>query len=112
MKTLSEKIKELREQNGLNSKELAIKSGLSPAYISKLEAGEYGTLSLETSKKLSDGFGMTLKQLLEYLGFINNGEQSPSLDMINHALRSNGYTNDQAAKIMQYAEFLKQTNKK
>lgn len=113
MSNLSKKIKELREQAGLNSKELAAKSGLSPAYISKLESGKYETLSLKTLKQLSEGLGLTLRGLLEYFDFINKGEK-PGLgeELISQALSSNGYTLEQAKQIMQYAEFLKQTNKK
>lgn len=113
MNDLSKKIKKLRQESGLNSKDLAFKAGLSPAYISKLEAGEYETLTLKTLKQLSEGFGLTLKNLLEYLELINNNaKQSPSSEMITHALRSNGYTTEQSAKVLQYAEFLKQTYKK
>lgn len=113
MNNISKKIKELREEAGLNSKQLAEKSHLSPAYISKLESGEYETISLKTSKQLSEGLGLTLKTLLERLGFINNGEKQGSGEkMIAQSFRSEGYTAEQANKIMQYAEFLKQENKK
>ena len=113
MNNISEKIKELREEAGLNSKQLAKKSDLSPAYISKLEKGNYETISLQTLKQLSEGLGLTLKMLLEQLGFINNGEkQSLSAKMDTLSLRSDGYTFEEAQKIIEYAKFLKQENKK
>lgn len=113
MKDISKKIKKLREQAGMNSKELAEKSGLSPAYISKLEKGDYETISLKTSKQLSKGLGLTLKQLLEGLGLLKNGEKrKPNKEDIKQKFRSNGYTKEQAEQIMQYAEYIKQKNKK
>ncbi len=111
MKNLSKIIKELREQAGLNSKELAEKSNLSPAYISKLEAGTYDTISLKTSKQLSNGLGLTLKAFLESLGLINKDEQLGENAILNH-FRSDGYTKQEAEEIMQYAEYVKHKNKK
>ena len=113
MNKLSKKIKELREQAGLNSRELALKSKLSPAYISKLESGEYKTLTLKTLKQLSEGLGLTLKLLLERLGFINNGEKQGSGEkMVANALRGHGFNNEQTKQIIQYAEFIKKTIQK
>lgn len=110
---MPKKIKELREQAGLNSKQLAKRSGLSPAYISKLEKGKYETISLQTSKQLSEGLGITLKMLLEQLGFIKNDkEQNSDAKMNDLSLRSDGYTFEEAQKIIEYAKFLKQQNKK
>lgn len=109
MKNISKIIKKLREDAELNSKELAEKSGLSPAYISKLEADVYDTISLKTSRQLSEGLGLTLKAFLERLGLINNGEKQ---GLSVGAFRSDGYTKKQAEQIMQYAEYIKQKNKK
>jgi hypothetical protein len=70
-------------------------------------------LSLKTAKQLSEGLGLTVKQLLERLGLINNGEKPEAGEkMINHALSSSGYTAEQAKQIIEYAEYLKQKNKK
>ena len=112
--SISKKIKELREQAGLSPRDLATRSGLSPAYISKLESGEYETFSLKTLKQLSEGLKLTLKTLLESLGFINNDQkQNLGEEMIACSFRSNGYTAKEADKIMEYAKFIKgQTDKK
>lgn len=108
MENIARIVKELREMAGLSPTELASKSGLSPAYISKLESGEYKSISLKTSKSLAEGLSLTLRDFLTALGMLEDKER-PSLHMINHALRSNGYDSEQVTQIIKYAEFIKKT---
>jgi XRE family aerobic/anaerobic benzoate catabolism transcriptional regulator len=107
MPNIANKIKKLRESAGLSSKDLAENSGLSPAYISKIESGSTLSISLTTSKKIAYGLGLSLKDFLSELGFINNTER-PSFEMITNAFRSKGYTPEQVQQIIKYAEFIKE----
>ena len=102
-----QKIKELRKKAGLSSAGLAQKAELSPAYISKLEGGEYKSMSLKTSKHLADGFGLSLKAFLETTGFLEQSKQSLSFQSVVDALRSNGFSDNQVQDIRQYAQFIK-----
>jgi transcriptional regulator with XRE-family HTH domain len=108
---IAQKVRQLRESVKLTPSQLAEKSELTPAYISKLESGEYGTLTLKTSKLLANGLGLTLKSFLEEMGFLEN-EDRPSFKMINTALRSNGFTPEQVDKITDYAKLFKQAEAK
>jgi len=110
MLEIAKTIKKLRSQMGLTAAQLAEKSGLSAGYISKLESGEYETLTLTTSKSLADGLGLTLKSFLEALGFLQDRER-PSFNLVTSALRSNGYGPEEIKKIAEYAELLKQAHK-
>lgn len=107
MKNLHLKIKELRDKANLTAKDLAEKAELSPAYISKLESGEYKTLSLKTCKQLAGGLSISLREFLEALDFLNNKEQ-PSFGMITNAFRSIGYTPEQVGSIISYAKWIKE----
>ena len=107
MKNLSQTIKKLRETAGLSATELANRSGLSLAFISKLEGGEYNALSLKSCKNLADGLGLTLKDFLESTGYLEERSKTPTFELISKALRSDGYTDNQALEIVRYAKFLK-----
>lgn len=106
MNNISDKIKKLRKQSGFSPSELADRSGLSSAYISKLENGQYKSLSLKTSKLLAEGLGMTLREFLEKMDFLED-KTKPSLKMLNQALRDKGYTEKQIEAILDYAEYIK-----
>src|ERR687895_1616858 len=60
---LGERVRELRRGRGLTLEELAERSGVSRAMISKLERGEKNP-TLVVAAKLAEGFGVTLSQLV------------------------------------------------
>lgn len=60
---LGERVRELRRRRGLTLEELAERSGVSRAMISKLERGEKNP-TLVVAAKLAEGFGVTLSQLV------------------------------------------------
>lgn len=109
MNDIARKIRSLREAAGLSLSQLADKAGLSLAYISKLESGVYKTFSLLSSRSLADGLGISLKDFLEQMGFLDNNQERPSFELLTHALRRNGYTREQADKVVEYAEYIKST---
>lgn len=111
MTNLSKKIKEMREEAEMSPSQLAEKSGLSSAYISKLEDGSYKSLTLRSSKALADGLSLTLKDFLERLGLLTNNERPSFQILISQALRGNGYTDKQAEEVLRYAEILKRMGK-
>jgi transcriptional regulator with XRE-family HTH domain len=108
MKNFADTIKQLRSQMGLTATQLATRADLSPAFISKLESGEYANLTLATTKSLADGLGLTLKDVLEALGFLEEENQErSSAKLLAGALRAGKYAPEQIRKITEYAELLK-----
>ena len=111
MFNLADTIKKLRSEKGLSAAQLADKSTLSPAFISKLESGEYSNLTLTTSKSLADGLGLTLRAFLEAIGFMEKeNRERPSFELVAKALRSNDYGPEEIRKITEYAELLKKAS--
>ncbi|MCK5060931.1 helix-turn-helix transcriptional regulator [Candidatus Parcubacteria bacterium] len=109
MNNIAEKIKNYRINIGISPSELSNISGLSLGYITKLEKGDYKTVSLKTSKMLANGLGISLKDFLEYIGYLENknDNDNPSLQMIMHALRGDVYSREQVEKIISYAKYVK-----
>src|SRR5918992_2614175 len=60
---LGGRVRELRRRRGLTLEELAERSGVSRAMISKLERGEKNP-TLMVAAKLAEGLGVTLSQLV------------------------------------------------
>ncbi|MDQ6976343.1 MAG: helix-turn-helix domain-containing protein [Mariprofundaceae bacterium] len=71
MQSISEKIKTLRQQQGLSQRCLAEQSGISAASLSQLESGQ-GSPSVATLQKLADGLGIAIAAF-----FLETGDQKP-----------------------------------
>lgn len=61
--TIGETIRRLREQRGMNQRELAKKAGISHSYVSDVERGD-ATPSLKFLEKIADALGVRLSTLL------------------------------------------------
>ncbi len=61
---LSDKLRELREDRGLEQLDVAKMTGLTSGYISHLEQGRKKNPSMNTLKKLSDAYGVPVSTLL------------------------------------------------
>lgn len=70
MEELSVTIKRLRENRGIRQSELAKRSGLTRAYISKIESGEKKNLSLESAGNISKGLSMSRLEFLKEIGYL------------------------------------------
>lgn len=64
LRQFSHKIKRIRSQRGLTQEGLALVCNLDRTYIGRLERMERSP-SLGTLKKLADGLGMSLSELLD-----------------------------------------------
>jgi len=67
-------LKYYREQIGLSQIDLSEKSGISQASIARIESGKQKNLKRETMKKLADGLGISLTQLVEPLAEVREEE--------------------------------------
>jgi transcriptional regulator with XRE-family HTH domain len=63
-KRLSRVIKTLREEKGLSQKALAMRVGVTDAYITMLETGKRKNPSLDILKKLAKALGVPVTELL------------------------------------------------
>lgn len=107
MSKISLQLKRLREEAELSQHQLANKSGVSVGFISKLEAGQYRTVSLDKCQQLAKGLGLTLKDFLASLGFLEDAGMPNAALVLQNALRGSGYTTSQAKKVIEYAQFIK-----
>jgi transcriptional regulator with XRE-family HTH domain len=105
---MSKKFRELRIQAGLTQSALAEEAKVSPAFIYKLEAGEYTTLSIDKSHDLAKGLGLTLRDFLEAIGLMRD-TSTPNAD---HALmsalrtRTSSLSEAKIKQIISYVEFV------
>ena len=106
--SIADKIRFLRTEAGLSLTEFQEKAGLSLAYLSKLESGKYSNnLSLPSASALAKGLGLSLKDFLSKIGYPEDNGNRPSIELIKQALRGNGYSDQEATKIIEYARFIK-----
>jgi HTH-type transcriptional regulator, competence development regulator len=105
---LAKFVSKKRREAGISSKILAERSGLSPAYISRIEKGDYENPSLPTIKALAEGLGLSLQLFLQETGLLNNNKERPSYKLITQSLRHMGYSDTQAEDVVRYARYVKQ----
>jgi transcriptional regulator with XRE-family HTH domain len=74
VENLGNRLKYYREQIGLSQIDLSEKSGISQASIARIESGKQKNLKRETMKKLADGLGISLSQLMEPLTEVREEE--------------------------------------
>ena len=74
MENLGQRLKYYREQIGLSQIDLSEKSGISQASIARIEAGKQKNLKRETMKKLADGLGISLTELMEPVTVVREEE--------------------------------------
>jgi len=104
---LADYVSQKRNEAGLTSKQLADKSGLSPAYISRIEKGDYENPSLPTMRALAEGLGLSLHTFLQEIGFLNN-ESRPSYQLISQSLRHLGHSDKETEDIIRYARYIRE----
>ena len=74
METLGQRLKYYREQIGLSQIDLSEKSTISQASIARIESGKQKNLKRETMKKLADGLGISLTELMEPVTVVREEE--------------------------------------
>ena len=106
MPAIGTHIRKLRNNAELSQNILAERANVSPAFIYKLEAGEYGTLSIDKSRQLAKGLGMTFRDFLEAVGLLDD-TSTPKADLaLQSALRKRGLNDGQVKKIISFVDFI------
>ena len=73
---MGRRLKYYRERLGLSQIDLSEKSDISQASIARIESGRQKNLKRETMKKLADGLGITLTELMEPVSVVREEEAS------------------------------------
>jgi transcriptional regulator with XRE-family HTH domain len=74
VENLGRRLKHFREQIGLSQIDLSEKIGISQASIARIESGKQKNLKRDTMKKLAEGLGISLTQLMEPFSAVREGE--------------------------------------
>src|SRR5208282_1873064 len=74
VETLGQRLKYYREQIGLSQIDLSEKSTISQASIARIESGKQKNLKRETMRKLADGLGISLTQLMDPVTVVREEE--------------------------------------
>jgi len=105
-KSLGHSLRELRINTGLSQSALAERAGVSAGFINKLEAGEYSTLSIDKSHSLAKGLGLTFRDFLEAVGWLDNNK-TPNVDeALASALRKRRLTDEKIGKVISFVNFV------
>lgn len=103
---LAKEVRAMRKRAAISQNKLAKEANVSVAFISKLEAGHYKTLSIDACKQIAKALGLTLKDFLTNVGLMENGHAPDTLQVIKHALRSSGLSLSESMKVVEYADFV------
>jgi HTH-type transcriptional regulator, competence development regulator len=63
--SLGEKVRATRQRKGMNQKELAKASGITPATVSRVEKGQVKQLKSDALKRLARALGVTIDELVD-----------------------------------------------
>lgn len=78
MQSFGEKLKKLRQQRSLSQKQLAVLSGVSSSYLSRIERGERNTPHPSALVKLAGPLGTNEYEMLAMAGYITDSSGSSS----------------------------------
>lgn len=97
---LGEYIKNIREQNGLGLNQLAVKIDVVSSLLSRLENGKVLKVNPFLLKKISEGLKINYKELYKIVGYLEEDEEVPKVEMklvelpvYGRAAAGNGYIN-------------------
>lgn len=100
---LGKYLNRLREEQDLSIRHVAKKCGISPSYLSKIEAGDtFKTIGLETLVKLSKFYGIPVSAMLKEAGLIESHEDD--LPELAQYLRAKYQLSPQAIRDMAMAK--------
>ena len=72
MSMFGKRMRAIRDHRGMTTTDVAMKTGLSQSYISRLETGVHSSPSLKTVKKIADALSVAPEQLLDERAVIPN----------------------------------------
>lgn len=82
-------MKKLREERKFSVRQLAMKAGVSPAQVSRMETGDRGTPRPETIKKLAIALNVDYKHLMKKAGYITVEEAYETSELTEFLKKAN-----------------------
>jgi transcriptional regulator with XRE-family HTH domain len=112
MQKLSRALRDLRESANLSRETLAEKADVSPAFIYKLETGVYSTLSIDKSRDLAKGLGLTFRDFLDAVGLLEDASTPNANAALASALRKRKLDDSQIKEVVSFVEFVERKKRK
>jgi transcriptional regulator with XRE-family HTH domain len=100
-------LRELREFSGKTLKAIAEPSGISTAYLQKLERGDVKSPSPKVLYGLAQTLGANYLELMRRTGYVVPGGAAEGKTLA-HALSSEGLTEQEAEALTTYLQLLRQ----
>ncbi len=101
----AEYLKQLRETKNWTVNQLALRSGVSPAQISRIENGKRGVPRPETIKKLSEGLGESYEEMMKVAGYFDEEEINNQINSLLFSQRLKEGMNQTNISIEDAAEY-------
>ena len=111
MQKLARALRGLRESAELTRETLAERARVSPAFIYKLEAGVYSTLSIDKSRDLAKGLGITFRDFLDEAGLLEDTFTPNANVALASALRKRKLNDGQIKQVVSFVEFVENKKK-
>ncbi|GEM_PF-3942193 len=112
MQKLASALRELRESANISRDALAEKAEVSAAFIYKLEAGAYTTLSIDKSRNIAKGLGLSFRDFLDAVGLLDDSSTPKADQVLTIALRKRKLNDGQVKQIVSFVEFIEKSSKK
>jgi transcriptional regulator with XRE-family HTH domain len=112
--SLSEVLRELREQKNMSLRQVEKKSGVSNAYLSQLETGKIQQPSPHILHKLAEVYNTSYNDLLKVAGYIKQKGKKASKNLMEGIALSalEDLTDEEKEQVLEYIKFLKSKRRK
>ena len=108
--SFGENLKKFREEKQLGVNQLALKSGVSAAQISRFENGKRKTPHVDTAKKLAKALSVPLPLLIGESVSYDEWDYDENQRRVAHQIKD--MTEEEITDILEYLAFVKQKNRK
>lgn len=106
LKRLAAYLKKLRPDGKPSLLEVAERAGLDQGFLSKLEAGAYQTLRVDTLQKIATGYGVPFETLLVEAGYVDG--EGPAVPELRTYLRTHvGLSEEGVKEVESFIDFAK-----
>lgn len=102
---LGKYLRQLRDEQGLSIRRVALECKIAPSYLSKIETGNtFKTIGVETLVKLSKFYRIPASAILQRAGFIEAHERHDDLPDLAQYLRAKYQLSPQAIRDIEMAK--------
>ncbi len=110
---LGARLREVRELRGVSLRKAAAESGISAAYLQKLERGDVKSPSPNVLFAVAEYLNVPYSDLMRLAGYVvpkNSAEErtAPESNVLAHALSSEELTEDESRELAKYLTWYRQ----